>query len=265
MSAQGRFEGVAVLVTGGASGIGRAIVGRAAQEGARIAILDRNAEAARSLADVLVRDGQDAVAVVADIADDSAVALAVGEAARALGPIGILVNNAGATRVQTFADMDPAAWRSEIEINLSGAYYVTRAVIPSMLELGRGAIVNVATVNALTTLSEPAYSAAKAGLLQLTRQIAVEYGPQGIRANAVVPGSIRTPIWDHRLKDRPGLFDVLRRWYPVGRIGEPEDVAAAALFLASSEAGFINGASLVVDGGLTAGVPQMTQDILTAG
>jgi NAD(P)-dependent dehydrogenase (short-subunit alcohol dehydrogenase family) len=165
---------------------------------------------------------------------------------------------------QAFDDTDPAIWRGDIELNLSGAFYVTHAALPAMLDRGGGAIVNVATVNALTSISEPAYSAAKAGLLQLTRQLAVEYGPRGIRTNAVIPGSIRTPIWDHRLAKAPQILDVLRRWYPVGRIGEPEDVAAAVLFLASAEAGFINGAELLVDGGLMAGLPQMTRDIMMA-
>jgi NAD(P)-dependent dehydrogenase (short-subunit alcohol dehydrogenase family) len=107
--------------------------------------------------------------------------------------------------------------------------------------------------------------AALPGLLQLTRQLATDYGPRGIRCNAVVPGSIRTPIWDRRLSERPDILDTLRKWYPVGRVGTPEDVASAILFLASAEAGFINGASLAVDGGLTAGLGQFTREIMDDG
>jgi NAD(P)-dependent dehydrogenase (short-subunit alcohol dehydrogenase family) len=149
--------------------------------------------------------------------------------------VSVLVNNAGGVVGQAFDDTDPAIWRGDIELNLSGAFYVTHAALPAMLGRGGGAIVNVATVNALASISEPAYSAAKAGLLQLTRQLAVEYGPRGLRTNAVIPGSIRTPggtrsgasasrrmwpprscswaapIWDHRLAKAPQILDVLRR------------------------------------------------------
>ena len=264
MTASERFAGTVVLVTGGASGIGRATVLRAASEGADVGVLDRNGAAAEALAAELRAAGHRAVAAAADVTDAPAVETAVGAIVADLGPVGVLVNNAGATHAQSFGDMSPALWRADIELNLNGAYFVARAAIPSMLLTGRGAIVNVATVNALTAIAEPAYSAAKAGMLQLTRQLAVEYGPRGIRANAVIPGSIRTPIWDHRLARQPNLLDVLRRWYPVGRVGAPEDVAAVILFLASADAGFVNGASLLVDGGLMAGLPQMTQDILAA-
>ena len=259
-----RFTGAVALVTGGASGIGRAISERIAREGADVAILDKNEKSAEAVAIGLRGRGSKAVAIAVDITNDVAVAKAVGRAADALGPISVLINNAGGVTGETFQDTDPAIWRADIELNLNGAFFVTRAAVPSMLGRGGGAIVNVATVNGLTSISEPAYSAAKAGLLQFTRQLAVEYGPRGIRANAVVPGSIRTPIWNKRLAKTPHILDVLRRWYPVGRVGEPDDVAAAVLFLASAEAGFITGAHLLVDGGLMAGLPQMTRDVLMA-
>jgi NAD(P)-dependent dehydrogenase (short-subunit alcohol dehydrogenase family) len=258
--AQSRFADTPMLVTGGASGIGRATVERAAAEGAAVAILDKNGDAASALAGALASAGHKVVAVVADVTDEEQVARAVEEATARLGAIRVLVNNAGGAKTETFEAADPASWRAELDLNLTGAWLVTRAVLPSLLGAG-GAIVNVATVNALTAIAEPAYSAAKAGLLQLTKQLATEYGPRGIRTNAVVPGSIRTPIWDDRLRDRPDLLDTLRKWYPVGRVGVPGDVAAAILFLASADAGFINGASLVVDGGLTAGIGPMMREI----
>ena len=262
MSNPGRFQDAVVLVTGGASGIGRATVERAVREGAQVAILDKNGAAAETFAEQLQQDGHRAAAFETDVTDHAAAARSVAAAVDALGPVAVLVNNAGGATARSFDELDPERWTAELQLNLSGAYFMSRAVLPSMLGRGQGAIVNVATVNALTALAEPAYSAAKAGLLQLTRQLGIEYGPRGIRANAVVPGSIRTPIWAERLARQPDMLDALRRWYPVGRIGEPEDVAAAILFLASPEAGFINGASLVIDGGLTAGLPLMTKDVV---
>jgi NAD(P)-dependent dehydrogenase (short-subunit alcohol dehydrogenase family) len=262
MSANGRFAGAVALVTGGASGIGRAVAERLSREGAKVAILDKNGDGAEAVAAAIRGTGGSASAGAVDVTDPDAVAAAIGCAVAALGPATVLVNNAGGPTGQTFEDTGPKQWRTDLELNLSAAFYVSRAALPSMLAAGGGAIVNVATVNALLSIAEPAYSAAKAGLLQLTRQVAVDYGPRGIRANAVVPGSIRTPIWAERLARQPSMLDALRRWYPVGRVGEPEDVAAAVAFLASPEAGFINGATLLVDGGLTAGLPQMTREVL---
>jgi NAD(P)-dependent dehydrogenase (short-subunit alcohol dehydrogenase family) len=131
-----------------------------------------------------------------------------------------------------------------------------------MIERGRGAIVNIASVNGLGYFGNEAYSAAKAGMINLTQSIAARYGPQGIRASAIAPGSIRTPIWGERLDKDPEVFDKLVKWYPLGRVGEPEDVAAAALFLASDDAAWVSGAVLRVDGGLTAGYPLMAQELL---
>jgi NAD(P)-dependent dehydrogenase (short-subunit alcohol dehydrogenase family) len=140
-----------------------------------------------------------------------------------------------------------------------------RAVLPGMVERGRGVIVSVASVNGLMCFGNPAYSAAKAGLLNLTQSIAVEYGPKGVRANAVSPGSVRTEnrSWTSRLERDPQLFEKLARWYPVGRVGKPEDIAAAIAFLAADEAAFVNGANLVVDGGLTAGMGPMARELET--
>ena len=168
--AQSRFVDTPMLVTGGASGIGRATLERATAEGAAVAILDKNGDAASALARALESAGHKAVAVVADVTDEGQVARAVGEATARLGAIRVLVNNAGGTKTETFEAADPASWRAELDLNLTSAWLVTRAILPSLLETG-GAIVNVATVNALTAIAEPAYSAAKAGLLQLTNSL----------------------------------------------------------------------------------------------
>jgi NAD(P)-dependent dehydrogenase (short-subunit alcohol dehydrogenase family) len=130
-----------------------------------------------------------------------------------------------------------------------------------MLARRRGAILNIASVNGLTGIGEEAYSAAKAGMVNLTQNLAVRYGDQGIRVNCVAPGTIRTPIWGERVARDPQVFEKLAAWYPLGRVGEPEDVANAALFLCSDEAAWITGVTLPVDGGLLAGSYRMSRDL----
>ncbi len=130
-----------------------------------------------------------------------------------------------------------------------------------MLTRRRGAIVNVASVNGLSGLGEEGYSAAKAGMISLTQNMAVKYGDRGVRVNVVCPGTVRTPIWRERVERNPDIFDRLATWYPLGRVGEPEDIANAVLFLASDEAAWITGTTLVVDGGLLAGSTRMSREL----
>jgi meso-butanediol dehydrogenase/(S,S)-butanediol dehydrogenase/diacetyl reductase len=135
-------------------------------------------------------------------------------------------------------------------------------VLPGMIERGHGVILNIASVNGLAYFGNEAYSAAKAGMINLTQSIAARYGAHGVRANAIAPGSIRTPIWQERVDAEPEIFDKLVKWYPLGRVGEPEDVARAALFLASDDSDWISGAVLRVDGALMAGYPLMAEELL---
>lgn len=258
-----RFAGKVALVTGGGRGIGRAIALRLASEGAAVAILDLDPAAARGAARPIEDDGGRAIGLGADVTRVDQVALAVAAAAETLGAIDVLVNNVGVATKGDLATTDPGDWSFEIDGTLNGAYHVTRAVLPAMVARGRGAIVNIGSVNGLIALGNPAYSAAKAGLWSFTQSLAVEYGPKGIRANLVSPGTVRTehPSWQERLKKKPQIFEQLARWYPVGRVGRPEDVAAAVAFLAADEAGFVNGANLVVDGGLTAGIAPMIAEL----
>jgi NAD(P)-dependent dehydrogenase (short-subunit alcohol dehydrogenase family) len=130
-----------------------------------------------------------------------------------------------------------------------------------MLEHGKGAIVNIASVNGMTGLGNDAYSAAKAGVINLTKNVAVRYGGRGIRANVVSPGTVRTPIWSERVARQPEIFERLQSWYPLGRVGEPADVAGAVVFLLSDEAAFVNGTVLTVDGGLLAGSYRMSREL----
>lgn len=258
-----RFEGKVALITGGGRGIGRAIAERLAAEGAAVAILDRDREAADEVAGALASEGGRALALEADVTDESAVRAAVHGAVDAFGRLDVLVNNAALVLKGNLEQTEPADWEHELGGTLTGPYRVARTVIPGMVARGQGAIVNVGSVNALIYVGNPGYSAAKAGLVSLTRALAVEYGPRGVRTNLVSPGTVRTenPSWQKRLAKDPNVFDKLARWYPVGRVGRPEDVAAAVAFLAADEAAFVNGANLVVDGGLTAGLPVMIEEL----
>jgi NAD(P)-dependent dehydrogenase (short-subunit alcohol dehydrogenase family) len=261
-----RFIARTVVVTGGGRGIGRAIALRLASEGAAVAVVDRDAEPAQAVVREIAGMARTGVALTADITTEGAAARIVADAEKALGPLHLLINNAAHTTRATLAATTAADWDAETSVTLRAAWALAQAVLPGMAARGRGAIVNIASVNALLALGNPAYSAAKAGLLALTRAIAVEYGPKGIRCNAVSPGSIRTehPSWQERLERDPDVFERLGRWYPVGRVGRPEEIAACVAFLGSDEASFVNGANLVADGGLTAGMAPMIGE-LTAG
>jgi meso-butanediol dehydrogenase / (S,S)-butanediol dehydrogenase / diacetyl reductase len=258
-----RYAGKIVLITGAGRGIGRATAARLASEGAALAILDRDGRAAEDAVQGLQRTGVRAIALEADITDPAAVAAALEATLAAFARIDVLINNAARALKGNLAQTEPEDWRSELDGTLTGAFLVTRAVLAPMLKAGRGAIVNIGSVNGLLALGNPGYSAAKAGLLNFTRSLATEYGPKGIRANMVSPGTIRTesPSWQKRLARDPQVFEKLSRWYPVGRVGTPEDIAAAVAFVAADEAAFVNGANLVVDGGLTAGLAPMIEEL----
>ena len=259
-----RFEGKAALVTGGGGGIGGAIGQRLADEGAAVGVLDRRGDAAGAAAARIRAAGGRALALTAEITDPGSVAAALTRMHEALGAPDVLVNNAAYAIKGDLESTALADWRTEIEIDLDGQFICAKAVLPGMVAQGAGAIVNIGSVNGLMALGNPAYSAAKAGLLSFTRSLAVEYGPKGIRANMVSPGTVETDIetWRIRRQKNPQIFDQLARWYPVGRVGRPEDIAAAVAFVAADEAAFVNGANLVVDGGLTAGLPVMIEELI---
>lgn len=248
-----------VLITGAGSGIGAVIARMAAALGDRVVVADIDAAAATATSAGLPRS----VAMTLDVTSRDQVRAVVGGIARDIGPVEVLINNAGVASDVPFSSLPEELWHRDIAVSLDGAFHTISAVLPGMIAAGGGAIVNVASVNGLTYVGNEAYSAAKAGLISLTTSIAVRYGDRGIRCNAVAPGTIATPIWQQRMDADPSVMQRAARWYPLGRIGRPEDVAAAVLFLAGDGASWITGVTLPVDGGLLAGRLQMADEILS--
>jgi len=243
-----------VIITGAGGGIGRALVAAFLKAGARVTACDRDPDLLTPLEGVAHS--------VFELTDAAAATTAINAIVQAHGAPDILVGNAGFTRAETMASLDDEAWDREIAINLTGTYNVVTPTLAHMTRAGGGAIVLVASVNALGHFGNPAYSAAKAGMLAYARAIAVEHGIDGIRANCVCPGSVRTPAWDHRLEKDPTLLGEVVKHYPLGRLVSPDEVANAVLFFASALSSGITGTSLAVDAGLTAGNLRFVRDIL---
>ncbi|MBY8344460.1 SDR family oxidoreductase [Streptomyces spinosirectus] len=245
-----RFEGYGVLVTGAARGIGAAIARRLAGEGARVLLTDADPAEVTKTADALRQLGLTAEALACDVADRASVEAAVAHAVDAFGSLDVLVNCAASCTPDTplFEDGPDDAWERDLDITLTGTYRCCRAAMPHLAASGRGAVVSIGSVNALQDFGNHAYSAAKAGLVSLTRTMAAHVAARGVRVNLVVPGTVRTSAWEGRDEE----LEALRALYPLGRVGEPDDIAAAVAFLASREAGWITGTSLTVDGGVTA-------------
>ena len=249
------------LITGAAGGIGSAMCALFAELGAVVIACDRDEASLSRLSAAWTGERAALHPVAADTTDEQAVAGGLERVVAAAGPPTILVNNAGVAEVETLGRMTPAKWRHDLDVNLTGAYIVFQAVLPHMLKAGGGAVVNIGSVNGLSYLGHPAYSAAKAGLKSFTQAIATEYGRRNIRANLLCPGTVKTPIWAERIKRYPQVFERLRKWYPLGRVAEPLDIARVAAFLASDAAAIISGTVLVADGGLLAGNAVMAEEL----
>ena len=248
-----RLAGKVALITGGGSGMGRASCRLFAREGARVAVVDRVAEAGEETAGLIREQGGEAVFVEADVADAAAVERMVAVTVETYGRLDVLFNNAGVEGPSVdLLDYGEDDWARVIAVNLTAVYRAMRAAIPHMISQGGGVILSTASVAGLVGLARSsAYSAAKAGVIGLTRTVALEYGPQGIRANCICPGFVATPMLDRVLGSRDE--SVLHRLTPLRRVGTPDDIAQAALYLASDEASYVTGVPFMVDGGYAAG------------
>jgi NAD(P)-dependent dehydrogenase (short-subunit alcohol dehydrogenase family) len=259
-----RYDNTVALITGAGHGIGRAIAQKLANDGAVVTVLDMDQENGQQTVEMLEQDGHQAYFVGADITNFGEIEEAFSKTARKLGPIKLLVNNAGHSVAGDLENISLDAWHREIDVNLNGTYHCTRAIVPEMTAAGGGVIINISSVNGVRYFGSPSYSAAKAGIISLTQSVASEFGCKGIRCNSVLPGSVRTDAisWTKRIEKDPDVFEKLARWYPVGRVGEPEDIAKVVSFLGSDEAEFISGVALPVDGGLLAGMNVMIDDFI---
>ncbi|MGW5276587.1 SDR family NAD(P)-dependent oxidoreductase [Streptomyces sp. NPDC004044] len=245
-----RFDGYGVLITGAGQGIGAATARRLAGEGARVLVTDLDGDRAEHTAAAIRKTGATAEALPCDVSDRAAVEAAVARAVEAFGTLDVLVNNAYRCTPDTplFEDEPDDVWQGDLDATLTGPYRCSRAALRHLVASGRGAIVNIGSVNGEQDFGNHAYSAAKAGLGSLTRTLAGHAGPRGVRVNLVAPGTIRTDAWAGRDLE----LDRASAVYPLGRVGEPDDIAAAVAFLASRDAAWITGTTLRVDGGLLA-------------
>ena len=257
----GRLAGRTVLVTGAGSGLGRATADLCAEAGARVALTDIDQDAVDSAAAELAERGATCTGVRLDVTDLGSVEAAVARVHEILGPVDTLVHSAGIAGDGTVLTVTPADWSRVLAVNLTGAFHAARAVLPGMIEIGRGSIVFIASIGVLVGVPEIApYAAAKGGVIALTRQMALDFARHGVRVNALCPGTVPTPLvlGSYAAKGavdpaapEAGLAEAARRRYPLGRLGTPRDVAAYAVFLAGTESEWVTGSVVTVDGGLS--------------
>lgn len=254
----GKLAGKVALVTGAGSGIGRASAQLFASEGAAVAVVDLREDAAQETAGKISADGGRAVAIGADVTDADAIAAAVTRTAGELGRLDVVYNNAGIGSTGSVADAAEDDWDRCVAINAKGTFLTSRASVPHLEASGGGAIVNQGSVAALVGVANfAAYCAAKGAVVALTRSMAIDLAPRGIRVNVICPGTVFTPLMEPMLTARgggdmaKGLAMTVAK-YPIGRLGTPEEIARLALFLASDDAAFITGSTFTADGGMTA-------------
>jgi NAD(P)-dependent dehydrogenase (short-subunit alcohol dehydrogenase family) len=248
-----RLRNAVAVVTGGASGIGYGIATEFAREGAAVAILDLNYDAAKQTTRDIEKDGGKAMAVAADVTSQEQVDRAIGEVIDQLGPPSILANVAGLNQFASVEQLPPGLWDKITSINMDGPFHCVHAVIPGMIEKRAGKIVSITSAAGVRAIPKAVpYSAAKHGLVGLTRALALDLAPFGINVNCIAPSTVQTPLVKQAVNSV--FLEKMLQTIPLGRFGTPRDIARAAVFLCSSDADWITGVVLPVDGGLTAGI-----------
>lgn len=247
------LTGKIALVTGGNGGIGRVIALTLAQAGADVAIIGRNEAKTAAVVAELEATGRRAIGLTCDVTDRTAIRATVEQVVQGLGPVTILVNNAGIVRPNSPLKKSPEEWDQVLSTNLDAPFFFAQAVYPSMVEAGGGSIINISSISSVVGQDYNAdYNAAKAGLDGLTRSLAVAWASKGIRVNSLLPGWVLTEMTESATAD-PDWYKAQLARIPLGRFAGPEEMAGAALFLASPASSYMTGASLLIDGGLTAG------------
>ncbi|MGH1565376.1 SDR family NAD(P)-dependent oxidoreductase [Mumia sp. DW29H23] len=248
------------IVTGAASDIGQAIARALVAEGSHVVLADRDLDTVEAVA----RDLPGTEAVALDLRSADAVREVAADLVDRLGPPDHVVNGAAVCNGGPFESVDEAIWSQDLDVVLGGTIRLSQALLPAMREAGRGSVVNIASVNGHAYFGSDVYSAAKAGVLNLTRTLAVQYGPFGIRVNSVSPGTVINAPRRRQLAEDPHALDRATEWYPLGRVGVPQDVADAVVFLLSDRASWITGTDLRVDGGLLAGTRGLAEALDTS-
>lgn len=248
------LAGTVCAVTGGGGGIGRAVAVTLAAAGARVAVLDRSEGPAQETAGEILAAGGTALALACDVSDRGSLQDAAARIADTLGPCGVLVNNAALLRPGPLADLPLEEWNALLAVNLTGCFLAAQVFGAGMRAMGRGSIVHIASIAADHPQGfSGAYSVSKAGVAMLSRQLALEWGPQGVRSNVVAPGMIQTPM-TRSFYEAPGVMAARCAVVPTRRIGQPQDIADAVAFLASPRSSYVNGEEVTVDGGFTRGL-----------
>ncbi|MBI4589409.1 MAG: 3-oxoacyl-ACP reductase FabG [Candidatus Rokubacteria bacterium] len=246
-----RLNGKVALVTGAASGIGEATARRFAREGAQVAVNDANAAGVKKVADDILGAGGKALALAGDVTRKDEVLQMVTQVATAWGRVDILINNAGINRDAMAAKMTEEQWDQVLDVNLKGTFLCAQAVLPGMRERGSGRVVNTSSIGALGNIGQANYAASKAGVIGLTKTLALEYAKYGVTVNCVAPGATMTAMLagvPEKIKEQ------IVAKIPLGRIASPEEIANVHCFLASDEAAFITGQVIFVDGGMSVGI-----------
>ena len=251
------LAGRTIVITGGGRSIGREMVTAAAAAKMKVAVMEVNQENLDRTISEIKKSGGDVTGYVVDLQVESQINEVIAKIEKDFGKIEVFVNNAAFHDAKDLLGSSLEMWNKTFAINTTAPFLCIKAVLPGMIARGSGSIINIGTVNSKMMIGSDSYTASKAALHAISRTVAVRYGKNNIRCNTIVPGTIATEVWQERIDRNPAVFENLKSWYPLGRVGKPSDITAAVLYLASDQAPWMTGTEFVVDGGLLAGFAPM--------